>query len=169
MDKPLKPPSYSPAQAEKILQGFLWPNGMICPHCRNSDAERFGPCGKRKGVHRCLECMRQFRWKHGTILEGSTLPADIWMLAIWQVANRPNINGLWLAELVDVSPKGGRDVLERIMAAAKAADFDWPTLPPNDRALALAKAVIRVRKPVVKQTAKTIKPPNNRRPNRAKQ
>lgn len=167
MDKPLKPHSYSPAKAEKILQELLWPNGMICPYCRNSDPERFGPCGKRKHVHRCLECRRQFRWRHGTILEGSTLPADIWMLAFWQVANRPNINGVWLAELIDISPRGGRDVLARILAAAKAVNFDWPTLPPDERALALAKAVIRARKPVVREAAKTLKPPNNRRWHRA--
>lgn len=152
-----KPPSYSPAKAEAILRQFLWPKGMKCPYCRQSDPERFGPCGSRKDLHRCLDCMRQFRWTQGTILEKSPLPADIWLLAIWHVANERGISGLRLSQLTDVSAKTGKILLDRITAAAQAAKFQDRAMDPNDKALALAEAVMRARKPAVRRVLQRIK------------
>jgi transposase-like protein len=78
-------PIYSDAnKAREHLEALHWPNGPVCPHCGNCDAERITKlAGKstRPGVHKCKECAKPFTVTVGTIFEDSKIPLNKWMLA----------------------------------------------------------------------------------------
>lgn len=70
--------------AREHLEALHWPNGPVCPHCGNCDAERITKLqGKstRPGVHKCKECSKPFTVTVGTIFEDSKIPLNKWLLA----------------------------------------------------------------------------------------
>src|SRR5271154_6843187 len=76
-------------KARGLLESLLWPDGAICPHCKNHKEK---PIYKlqiksgskiRKGVHKCGACRKQFTVTVGTIFEDSHLPISKWLMAIF--------------------------------------------------------------------------------------
>ena len=66
------------------VEGQLWPNGPVCPHCE-ATGEKIGRLtGKtaRTGLHKCYACRKQFTVRIGTIFEDSKLPLRFWLQAI---------------------------------------------------------------------------------------
>src|SRR5450759_5927245 len=66
--------------ARKFLEGLLWPNGPVCPHC--------GVVGhayetKRSGVFRCAEkvCRKDFTVTMKTVMERSKIALHKWLQA----------------------------------------------------------------------------------------
>ncbi len=58
------------AAAFAYVESKLWPDGPICPHCGNADANRIHKLeGKatRLGLYNCKECKGQFTVRQGTI------------------------------------------------------------------------------------------------------
>lgn len=78
-------PIYSDAnKAREHLEALHWPNGPVCPHCGNCDADRISKlAGKstRPGVYKCKECAKPFTVTVGTIFEDSKIPLNKWLLA----------------------------------------------------------------------------------------
>ncbi len=67
------------------VEGKLWPEGPVCPHCGNADAKRIGRLqGKttRLGLRKCYECKKPFTVRQGTIFESSHLPLHLWLQVI---------------------------------------------------------------------------------------
>ena len=74
------------AAAFAHLEGLLWPEGPICPHCGNADAKRITRLeGKatRIGVHKCNECRKQFTVKVGTVFESAHIPLHKMLQAVY--------------------------------------------------------------------------------------
>src|ERR1700720_4886102 len=66
--------------ARKFLEGILWPDGPVCPHC--------GVIGhayatKRAGVYRCAEkcCRKDFSVTMRTVMERSKIALHKWLQA----------------------------------------------------------------------------------------
>jgi len=82
----LTDPIYTDAnKAREHLEGLLWPNGPICPHCGNVDPARITKLkGKstRPGVYKCNECRKPFSVTVGTVFERSHIPLNKWLLAV---------------------------------------------------------------------------------------
>src|ERR1019366_7124324 len=74
--------------ARNYLEGILWPDGPICPHCGvMNEATKLEPrngskSAVRKGVWKCNGCRKQFTVTVGTIFEDSHIPLHKWMMAI---------------------------------------------------------------------------------------
>jgi transposase-like protein len=78
------------------VEGELWPNGPVCPHCENADQAKIGrlegvrskPSKKnpegvvRVGLRKCYACREQFTVRIGTVFEDSALPLNLWLQAI---------------------------------------------------------------------------------------
>src|SRR5438876_4158651 len=69
-------------KAREYLEGQVWPNGPICPHC--------GVIGKhwalegestRPGLYKCTDCREPFTVTVGTVFERSKIPLHKWVLA----------------------------------------------------------------------------------------
>jgi transposase-like protein len=71
---------HNDTEARKTLEGLLWPNGPVCPHC--------GVIGKayatkREGVYRCAEkeCRKDFTVTMRTVMERSHIALHKWLQA----------------------------------------------------------------------------------------
>ncbi len=74
--------------ARGYLEGILWPDGPICPHCGEMEnctklePRKGSKHAVRKGVFKCNGCRKQFTVTVGTIFEDSHIPLHKWMMAI---------------------------------------------------------------------------------------
>lgn len=87
---------HSEEAAFDYVEKQLWPNGPVCPHCGNAEANKIGrlasvrskpskkhPEGvERHGLRKCYACRGQFTVRKGTIFEDSALPLRLWLQAI---------------------------------------------------------------------------------------
>jgi len=72
--------------AREALEAELWPNGPVCRHCGNVDADKIAKVEGKKQSHRaglyyCNECKSQFTVTVGTVLERSKVPLTKWLMA----------------------------------------------------------------------------------------
>src|SRR5580704_19257876 len=64
-------------KARELLESLLWPNGPVCPHCKNHKEKaiyKLTPkegSKTRKGVCKCGACRKQFTVTVGTVFEAS--------------------------------------------------------------------------------------------------
>jgi transposase-like protein len=76
-------------KARELLESLLWPDGPICPHCKNHKEKaiyRLQPkegSKTRKGVCKCGACRKQFTVTVGTVFEDSHISITKWMMAIF--------------------------------------------------------------------------------------
>ena len=67
------------------VEGNLWPEGPVCPHCGNCDEKAIGRLmGKssRPGLRKCYACRKTFTVRVGSIFEDSHFPLHLWLQAI---------------------------------------------------------------------------------------
>jgi len=73
----------SESAAFAFVEARLWPNGPVCPHCK--ETARIGRLnGKttRPGLHKCYACGKPFTVRMGTNFESSHLPLHLWLQVI---------------------------------------------------------------------------------------
>ena len=68
------------SEARKVLEGILWPDGPVCPHCGVID---HAYATKRAGVYRCAEkeCRKDFTVTMKTVMERSKIALHKWLQA----------------------------------------------------------------------------------------
>src|SRR5271168_5128998 len=72
-------------KAREYLEAQRWPNGPVCPHCGNADADKIRTLkGKahRPGLYQCNECREQFTVTVGSVMERSKIPLNKWLMAM---------------------------------------------------------------------------------------
>jgi transposase-like protein len=68
--------------ARKHLEGLLWPEGPICPHCGTiNEATLLKGKSTRPGVWKCRACQKPFSITVGTVFERSKIPLHMWVYA----------------------------------------------------------------------------------------
>jgi transposase-like protein len=74
------------------LEAIVWPNGPVCPHCKNNgDLGRIGALAGvkdkkgrvRHGLKKCYACRKQFTVRKGTVFEDSPIPLTLWFQAAY--------------------------------------------------------------------------------------
>jgi transposase-like protein len=64
------------------LEGVIWPNGPVCPHCGCSGRITVvGGKTARMGLKRCLDCKKQFTVTVGTVFERTRVALNLWLQA----------------------------------------------------------------------------------------
>jgi transposase-like protein len=93
----------SDEKAREYIERILWPNGPVCPHCGNSDQNQIWSIKPNKakhiraGLHRCVECNKEFTVTIGTIFEDSHIPLRKWLLAWYLIcSSKKGISSLQL-------------------------------------------------------------------------
>lgn len=97
----------SEAEAFAFVEARLWPNGPVCPHCK--EASRIGRLnGKttRLGLHKCYACKKPFTVRMGTIFESSHLPLHLWLQIIHLMcASKKGISTRQIQRMLNCSMK----------------------------------------------------------------
>lgn len=92
-------------KAREYLEAIRWPNGCICPHCKNKDQSKIWKIKAnkdkkiREGLYQCKACDNQFTVTVGTIFEDSHIPLHKWLTA-WYLAatSKKGISALWIQQ-----------------------------------------------------------------------
>jgi transposase-like protein len=84
-------------KARELLEELRWPNGVACPHCKRNGSEckdvyrlAQNPKSKRpgrKGLFCCAACRKQFSVTVGTVFEGSHIPINKWLMAMFIICS----------------------------------------------------------------------------------
>jgi transposase-like protein len=113
-----------------FVEAHLWPDGPICPHCGNADANRIGRLsGKssRPGLRKCYVCRKAFTVRIGSIFEDSHFPLRLWLQAIQLISSsKKGISTRQIQRTFDCSMKTAWFLTHRIREIMKRDDG----LPP---------------------------------------
>jgi transposase-like protein len=124
---------YDEAEAFKHVEGLLWADGRVCPHCETINASsplrglhtkpsRKNPNGVPcHGLYKCRACRKQFTVRIGTIFEESHVPLHLWLQAIQLLSSSEAITAYRLQCILEVTHKTAWHLLRRIREALSAA------------------------------------------------
>src|SRR5437762_5483487 len=118
-------------KARQYLEELRWPNGVVCPHCKNTDQERIwtikaSPTAKiRAGLRQCAECKKQFTVTVGTIFEDSHIPLRKWLLAWYLLcSSKKGISSLQIQRMLGLgSYRTALFMMHRIRYALAQPEF----------------------------------------------
>ena len=107
------------AAAFAYVEGKLWPQGPVCPHC--GEISRIGELkGKstRVGLRKCYACRKPFTVRMGTIFESSHLPLHLWLQVIHLMcASKKGISTRQVQRMLQCSMKTAWFLTHRIREA----------------------------------------------------
>jgi transposase-like protein len=71
-------------EARAILEGILWPNGPVCPHCNSRHVTRIAATSRKvsDGLIQCNECRGQFTVRVKTVMHRSHMTLRQWVQAL---------------------------------------------------------------------------------------
>jgi transposase-like protein len=111
------------AKAREFLETLRWPNGPVCPHCKNAgdkrisklEAQDTSQSGVREGVYFCGACRRQFTVTVGTVFERSHVPLSKWLMALVLLcASKKSLSANQIHRMIGVTYKTAWFMCHRI-------------------------------------------------------
>jgi transposase-like protein len=127
---------YDEAEAFKHVEGIIWTDGPVCPHCGVIDrayrlegvrtkASKKNPEGKeRHGLRKCRECRKQFTVRKGTIFEESHIEMHKWLQAIHlMTSSKKGISAHQLHRVLEVTYKTAWFLNHRIRECMRSGDL----------------------------------------------
>jgi transposase-like protein len=113
-------------KARELMESLLWPNGPVCPHCKNHtekpiyrlQSKASSKTKVRKGVYKCGACRKQFTVTVGSIFEDSHLPISKWLMALFIIcSSKKSISANQLSRMLNVSYKAAWFMAHRMRFA----------------------------------------------------
>ena len=106
------------ASAEAYFVEQRWPNGVACPHCGSTNVQSGT---KHKTMpYRCREkeCAKRFSAKTGTVMEGSKLGFQVWMIATFLLStNLKSVSSMKLHRDLEITQKTAWFLAHRLRRA----------------------------------------------------
>ncbi len=111
------------AKCVKILLGFRWPKGFVCPKCGYQ-----GHCEIRsRKVLQCHRCRTQTSLISQTIFASTKLPLTVWFLAMYLITqSKSGISSLSLGRNLGVSANTALRIKHKIQQTMKEQDDSRP-------------------------------------------
>lgn len=105
--------------ARAYLEGIRWPDGPVCPHCGGLERiYRMG--GGRPGLLKCGDCRKQFTVTVGTVFEGSKVPLNKWLMAVFLMcSSKKGVSSHQVHRTIGVTYKTAWFMTHRIREAMK--------------------------------------------------
>jgi transposase-like protein len=112
--------------ARALLESLLWPDGPVCPHCKNHKEKaiyklqsKTGSKSKiRKGVYKCGACRKPFTVTVGTIFEDSHIPISKWLMAFFLIcSSKKSISANQLHRMLNITYKAAWFMAHRLRFA----------------------------------------------------
>lgn len=109
--------------ARQHLEAIRWPDGPVCPHCGGT--EKIYPIkGGRPGLYKCGDCRRQFTVTVGTLFEGSKVPLNKWLMAVYLMcSSKKGMSSHQIHRTIGVTYKTAWFMTHRIREAMKDPVF----------------------------------------------
>ena len=116
--------------ARQHLEGLLWPEGPICPHCGSvKEATVLKGKSTRPGVYWCNACQSPFSVTVGTVYERSKVPLNTWLYATHLLcSSKKGISSQQLARMLGVTVKTAWFMSHRIREAMTPLPGSEPPL-----------------------------------------
>lgn len=113
-------------KARKLFEQMRWPDGPVCPHCRNhkdkpiytlkSKKDTLKPA--RAGVYKCGACRKQFTAMVGTVLSDSHIPISKWLMAMFIIsASKKAVSAHQLHRMLGITYRSAWFMAHRIRFA----------------------------------------------------
>ena len=118
-------------KARRYLEEIRWPDGVVCPHCKNANQKRIWeikanePAKIRAGLYQCAECKKQFTVTVGTIFEDSHIPLRKWLVAWYLLcSSKKGISSLQIQRMLGLgSYRTALFMMHRIRYAVAHPEF----------------------------------------------
>ena len=113
-------------KARGLLESLLWPDGPVCPHCKNHKEKAIyrlqskdGSKTKvRKGLYKCGACRKPFTVTVGTIFEASHIPIGKWLMAFFIIcSSKKSISANQLSRMLKTTYKAAWFMAHRLRFA----------------------------------------------------
>ena len=106
------------ATAEAWLIEQRWPDGVACPHCGSTNVQSGA---KHKTMpYRCREkeCAKRFSLKTGTVMEGSKLGFQVWVIATYLMStNLKSVSSMKLPRDLEINQRSAWFLAHRLRVA----------------------------------------------------
>ena len=112
--------------ARELLESILWPDGPVCPHCKNHKekaiyalkAKATSTRPGRKGLYKCGACRKQFTVTVGTIFEDGHIPIGKWLMALFILSSsKKGISAHQMHRMLDMTYRSAWFMCHRIRYA----------------------------------------------------
>jgi len=106
--------------ARTYLEGLLWPEGPVCPHC---GVVNHAYATKRAGVYRCAEpaCRKDFTVTMKTVMERSHIALHKWMQAFYLMcSSKKGVSAHQLHRTLNITYRSAWFMAHRIREAMRA-------------------------------------------------
>src|SRR5215203_1486341 len=119
-----EPQFHDEAAAFAWLEGVIWPEGPVCPHCggmgRISKIKPNPEKRVRMGLHKCGDCSKQFTVKVGTVFEHARMPLNMMLQAVHLLtSSKKGISAHQLHRILGVQYKTAWFLAHRIREAMR--------------------------------------------------
>src|SRR5215213_8565185 len=107
------------AEARKVLEATLWPDGPVCPHC---GVVNHAYATKRPGVFRCAEkeCRKDFTITMNTVMERSKIALHKWLQAFHLMcSSKKGVSAHQLHRTLDIGYEAAWFMAHRIREAMR--------------------------------------------------
>jgi transposase-like protein len=113
-----------PLEAASYLESIRWPNGPVCPHCKESERQPYPLKSMTRKLYKCAACRKQYTVTVGTIFEGSHIPLNKWLLAFYLLcSSKKGMSAHQLHRMLGVTYKSAWFMAHRIRYAMEQPPF----------------------------------------------
>jgi transposase-like protein len=121
-----KPYFHNEEAAFAHLEGVLWPDAPICPHCGSINAKHYDLRKTRIGLRKCCEkaCRKQFTVRVGTVFESAHIPLHKTLQAVYLMcSSKKGVSAHQIHRILGVTYKTAWFLCHRIREAMRAGDL----------------------------------------------
>ena len=115
-------------RARDWLEGLLWADGVVCPHCGCVDnAKKLQGKAHRPGVWKCKPCGKQFTVTVGTLFERSKIPLNKWLMGLFLLtSSKKGMSSHQIHRMLDLSYKTAWFMTHRLREALRDGALPGP-------------------------------------------
>ncbi|TAL77318.1 MAG: IS1595 family transposase [Beijerinckiaceae bacterium] len=119
-----KPYFHDEAKAFEYLEGILWPQGPVCPHCGSVSGKHYDLRKTRVGLRKCSDCRKQFTVKVGTVFESAHIPLNKMLQAVYlMTSSKKGISAHQLHRVLEITYKSAWFLAHRIREAMRSGEL----------------------------------------------
>lgn len=106
--------------AENIFHRYRWALGIVvCPYCGSIHVTQIG----NEYKYKCNNCKNRFNDKTRTLLHGSKLSVQVWMLGLYEILSTNYISSIELATKLGINQKSAWLMLSKLRYALDENDI----------------------------------------------